>query len=270
MIANYHTHTKWCHHGVGEIEDYVRYAYEAGMEEIAITEHVPHKYNDNDYARMYLEEFEPYNAELDAVIEKYAGKIRVIKGMECEYYPEEMGWYQTLRDDYGYEIMLLGQHMSGPGYIRRDNFHAKPVSQIEAYVQEVQEGLATGMFDCFVHPDLILQDYNDNRWDDVCESVSHRLFEACQRFKIPVEINANGFRNGMRYPDSKVFKISKEYDLEYMINSDAHAPERLNDRYVFATHRFAEDLGIEVMERFDYKRRRADRLVLIEEEKKNG
>lgn len=264
MIANYHTHTKWCHHGVGEIEDYVRYAYEIGMEEIAITEHVPHKNNDHDYARMYFHEFEAYNAELDQIIEKYAGKIRVIKGMECEYYPEEMNWYETLRHNYGYELMLLGQHMSGPRP-RVDNFYAKPASQLECYVREVTEGLATGMFDCFVHPDLILQDYNDNRWDEISDRVCHKLFQACERYKIPVEINANGFRNRMRYPDIRAFEISKDYDLVYLVNSDAHKPERLNDRHVTRAFDFAEELGVKVLERFDFERRRLERLALIED-----
>ena len=33
MIANYHTHTRWCHHAQGEIEDYIREAIaRTGME----------------------------------------------------------------------------------------------------------------------------------------------------------------------------------------------------------------------------------------------
>ena len=43
MQANYHTHTRWCKHGTGEIEDYIEEAIRKGLTEIAITEHVPHK-----------------------------------------------------------------------------------------------------------------------------------------------------------------------------------------------------------------------------------
>jgi hypothetical protein len=32
MIANYHTHTRWCRHGTGEIEDYISEAFNKGLE----------------------------------------------------------------------------------------------------------------------------------------------------------------------------------------------------------------------------------------------
>ena len=45
MQANYHTHTRWCKHATGEIEDYIEAAIGAGLKELAITGHVPHKDN---------------------------------------------------------------------------------------------------------------------------------------------------------------------------------------------------------------------------------
>ena len=49
-----------------------------------------------------------------------------------------------------------------------------------------------------------------------------RIFAACERLEIPVEINANGFRDGRRYPDRQVWEASRDYRLTYLINSDAH------------------------------------------------
>lgn len=63
MIANYHTHTRWCRHATGEIEDYIREAVRKGLRAVAITEHVPHSQN-FDPRRMQWEEFSAYNAEL--------------------------------------------------------------------------------------------------------------------------------------------------------------------------------------------------------------
>lgn len=70
MIANYHTHTRWCRHATGEIEDYIQEAVRKGLRAVAITEHVPHSQN-FDPRRMQWEEFPAYNAELDRLIEKY-------------------------------------------------------------------------------------------------------------------------------------------------------------------------------------------------------
>ena len=45
MKANYHTHTRWCRHGSGEIEDFVREAIKKGLDTLAVTEHVPYRSN---------------------------------------------------------------------------------------------------------------------------------------------------------------------------------------------------------------------------------
>lgn len=72
MIANYHTHTRWCRHATGEIEDYIQEAVRKGLRAVAITEHVPHSQN-FDPRRMQWEEFPAYNAELDRLIEQISG-----------------------------------------------------------------------------------------------------------------------------------------------------------------------------------------------------
>ena len=114
MRANYHTHTRWCKHGSGEIEDYVETAIRGGLEVLAITEHVPYRDN-RDYYRLQWEEFPDFDRALNEVIRKYQGQIRVIKGLECEYYPELLDDYRMLRDVYGYKLLILGQHKSGSG-----------------------------------------------------------------------------------------------------------------------------------------------------------
>ena len=112
MIANYHTHTKWCNHAKGEAEDYIREAIRLGLKEIAITDHVPHIDN-SDTARMRWEEFEAYNQLLDKTIEQYKDQITIYKGFECEYEPDALGFYKTLINKYDYTVMVLGQHSCG-------------------------------------------------------------------------------------------------------------------------------------------------------------
>lgn len=243
MIANYHTHTKWCNHGIGEIEDYIKAAIKAGLKEIAITEHVPHRDN-IDLQRMRWEEFGTYNRELDEKIEKYKDKIKVIKGFECEYYPEALEAYKLFRDIYHYEIFVLGQHRSIDK--QTDNFGVKGKEELYTYANEVCEALETGMFTFIAHPDLALEGYNEGKWDEHCEEAMRQIYAACERLNIPVEINANGVRGKKRYPDKNALKLSKEYKLTYLINADAHRPEYVYDDAVRAAEELAKELDITV------------------------
>ena len=74
-----------------------------------------------------------------------------------------------------------------------------------------------------------------------------QIFQACEELKIPVEINGNGMRYQRCYPSEPAFLLSKEYDLQYIINSDAHAPEKLYDEGVRKAETFAEKLGLDIM-----------------------
>ena len=111
MKANYHTHSRWCRHAVGEIEEYLEEAIRCGFHEIAMTEHVPHKNTEDSW--IPWEQFPDYDRALNRAIQKYQGKIHVIKGFECEYYPDEMDDYRRFQEEYGYELLIMGQHRCG-------------------------------------------------------------------------------------------------------------------------------------------------------------
>lgn len=247
QVANYHTHTRWCKHAVGEIDDYIETAIAAGLKELAITEHVPHEDN-HDPRRLQWEEFPAYDAALNDAITKYEGKIKIYKGWECEFYKTSLEAYDQFAKDYGYELFVLGQHRSGANR-EIDHFASKGKREIQIYADEVCEALETRRFHFLAHPDLYMVGYSE--WDDYARGVANQIFEVCQALDIPVEINANGLRDGREYPDRRVFELSKRYDLRYLINTDAHDPAHMVGRPVELAEAFAKDLGIKVMPYFD-------------------
>ncbi len=244
MQANYHTHTRWCKHATGEIEDYIEAAIGAGLKELAITEHVPHKDN-LDPRRIQWEEFDAYNQALEAAIHKYHADIRVIKGFECEYYPESLDAYCMFKERYGYKLLILGQHRSGKNR-EYDNFAVKSVKEMQIYADEVCAGLETGLFTFLAHPELALQGY-PHVWDKECERVMRQIYTVCESKNIPVEINANGFWDHRAYPSRDALILSKDYKLRYLINSDAHRPDYLCGEPVAAVERFAKELELPIM-----------------------
>lgn len=245
--ANYHSHTVWCKHGVGEIEDYIEKAIAHGLTEMAITEHVPHEDN-HDPRRLQWEEFPAYDAALNKAIASYQDQITIYKGWECEFYPSSMAAYEMFEKDYGYELFVLGQHRSGANR-EIDHFAPKGKKAIQLYADEVCQALETGRFHFLAHPDLFLVGYD--AWDDHAIGVMSQIFDTCQRLDIPVEINANGLRDKRQYPDRRSWELSKRYDLRYLINSDAHDPDHLVGKPIEEAETFAADLGIEVLTYFD-------------------
>lgn len=244
MIANYHTHTKWCNHAKGEAEDYIREAIRLGLKEIAITDHVPHIDN-SDSARMRWEEFEAYNQLLDKTIEKYKHQITIYKGFECEYEPDALDFYKTLINKYDYTVMVLGQHSCGKNrkYNVFDNMNEEGLI---IYAETVCTALRSGMFSYLAHPDVILYSYP--QWDSHCEQAMRKIFQVCEELKIPIEINGLGYHSNRPYPNWEMLKLSKEYKLNYLINSDAHRPEHIYPSKIRELEEKAEAFGLHVLQ----------------------
>lgn len=239
---NYHIHTKWCNHAIGEIADYIEKAIEFGYKEIAITDHMP---IDNGFYRAISEaQFESFNTELDVCIEKYKHKIKIIKGLECEYYPAYASFYKKLQD-LGYDMLLLSEHNSQD--LSVDYFSDLTEKDITLYGEEVCEGLNTGSFKILAHPDLFL-----NRRDKIGEveiSVLNKIFKCCAENKVMVEINITPFRQRSRkYSRIEAFEIAKSYEVTFVIGLDAHEPSVLDpkDRTVIEAMGMARRLGLKM------------------------
>jgi HisJ family histidinol phosphate phosphatase len=217
MIANYHTHTRWCRHGSGEIEAYIRAGIEGGLRELAFTEHVPLP-GDPDTRRIRCDELDAFDRELNDLIAKYASAIRIRKGLECEYYPQLLGLYEDLRDRLGYEILILGQHTSTDR--RMDYFNISRPEDMDRYADEVCQGLETGLFSFLAHPDVPIHGYLNP--DRPFLDAMGRIFRLCEERDIPVELNANGLSRRRGYPCRAVWELARSYKLRVLVCADAH------------------------------------------------
>lgn len=241
MIANYHTHSRWCRHGKGELEDFVQEAIHHGLKEIAFTEHVPHR---EGFSWLPWEEFPMYDHALNEVKERFKDQIQVIKGFECEYYPEDCDVYRMFIEAYGYEMLILGHHNYGAAH-DHSVFRTKPEEDLFIYAEEVCAGLESGLFRFVAHPDCVLEKYTGG-WDDAAEQAMRMVFAQCEKLDIPVEINCGGIRSHRAYPSEDAFRLSGEYKLRYLIGSDAHRPQDLNDYAVQAAEDMATRLNLTV------------------------
>jgi histidinol-phosphatase (PHP family) len=82
-----HVHTRLCHHAMGEMEDYVRAAVERGLSEIVFLEHLEVGIRYRQVNWLTEEDFDYYQAEGERLQALYAGRIRIVLGVEAGYNP---------------------------------------------------------------------------------------------------------------------------------------------------------------------------------------
>lgn len=260
MRTNYHTHNYRCIHAEGTVEDYVIKAIEAGLDEIGISDHMPHPgWNLDNENRMAYDELQNYFNEIDEAIKKYGDKISIKKAIECEYFPEFEWLYEELKNKYEVDYLILGVHFFpyNGEYVYICDLDITP-EILRQYVDYVIKSMESGHFIYLAHPDLWGRKYLN--WDEHAERESRRILEKAKELNLPIEINVNGLRKkklkynkGIRhqYPHEDFWSLAKEYDVNVIIGIDAHYPDEMND--LDMGKNFAKEIGIKTIECLNFK-----------------
>ena len=223
MIYNYHTHTVRCRHAKGSDEDYIRRAMEAGIKYLGFSDHAPFVFPDGyeNLYRVQMCDAESYVRELNILREKYKNDIQISIGFEMEYYPRYFDEMLKIARNMGAEYLVLGQHFilsehpNGVGSIGPTDSE----EHLRIYVDEVIEGMKTGVFSYVAHPDLVCFTGDDK----IYSSEISRLCLASKELDIPLEINLAGVRCNKFYPNEKFWKIVGDMGSPVTIGYDAHS-----------------------------------------------
>ena len=252
MKTNYHTHSQRCRHAQGTEEDYVRCALDAGVSILGFSEHAP--FPDHDYGyRMPYEELADHFSEVDRLAGKYASAITILKGLEIEYLPKYLPYYERLLQEDHLDYLLLGEHFFP--IPDREYLFVADATDTEAYLwyaRAIDEALKTGLFRMLAHPDLFAM--NKLPWDKNCDATSDRIIESAVRYGVILELNANGFRRGIHeypegprlmYPHIKFWQKVVGSGARVIIGSDAHEPCQVWDACMPKAYDMLKGLGIE-------------------------
>lgn len=252
MKANYHTHSHYCGHGNGTIEDYIKSAISNNLIALGFSEHAPFP-GDPFGMRMDFNTLSLYVEELKTLREKYQSKLQLHIGLEIEYLEAYAAYYPILFSDYGIEYLIMGQHFfMGPDkkcYNLYDN--SFPSCYLISHVQNMVKGMETGYFKYIAHPDLMfIRNYG---MDENCKKAISILVTECEKKHFALELNANGFRRGktqyldsLRYPypvDTFWREVAKT-DIPVFIGSDCHAPSIVCDSHTDYALEYASKLGL--------------------------
>ncbi len=223
MLFNYHTHTVRCHHAVGSEREYIEAAIKRGIKVLGFSDHAPFNFPDGfvSKCRMDFGEIEGYFDTVRALAKEYEGRIRILCGLEMEYYPSLHSEQMKTLEKYCPDYLLLGQHYLGEEKEGRSAPTRKSDEEFNEYVEQVLRGLETGDFLYLAHPDMIGYNFTES----VMENGFTRLCEGARDMNIPLEINLLGIRTGRHYPDARFFEIAKKVGNKILLGSDAHSPE---------------------------------------------
>ena len=228
LKANYHTHTVRCHHPEGTEREYIEQAIRRKLQVLGFSDHSPQVFDDYvSGCRMLPEQLEDYVMTLRALREEYAGQIEILIGLEAEYYPMYFDRLMDLIRPFQLDYLIMGQHFLG-----NESDGALPCSRatedegwLERYVKQTTEGLETGMFSCFAHPDIL----NYTGDPKIYRKWYEKLCVRAKELGVPMEMNMLGFVTNRHYPNAQFFRIVREVGNDVILGCDAHAPHRVAD-----------------------------------------
>jgi len=228
--VNYHSHTVRCQHATGTEEEYVLQAIDLGLEVLGFSDHTPWPYT-NGYVsdmRMPIHMLPGYLETIEDLKKKYAGRIRILTGLECEYFPAYMGWLSDLKAEH-LDFIIMGNHFDTDDSqgVRYYGSSKRP-DQIRSYADAVIAGMETGLYSYIAHPDLFGRLYEKVDADYI--AASRDICAAAKQLNIPLEYNLLGLnvyaqdraRGGQGYPCEAFWEIAADTGCLSIIGFDAH------------------------------------------------
>jgi histidinol-phosphatase (PHP family) len=261
-LLDYHIHSKLCGHGVGELEEYVRYAIQSGLPEMGFSEHIymywlrPEE-RDPELA-MLQDSFEPYVREVQRLQGAFP-EINLRLGLEADYIVGHEAELRAVLETHAWDYVIGSVHFVDnwgiddaryvAGYDRWD------IDELYAYYfDHVCRAAETGYFQVMGHMDLVKKfGHRPTRpLTELYRSSAKRLKAA----DVCIEVNTSGLRKpvGEIYPHPDVLKACFDAGVPVTLGSDAHQPDYVGDAALKAAA-LLRDVGYTHIERFEGRKR---------------
>lgn len=220
ITGDYHTHTVYSRvgpylHGKGTIIQNAAAAALKGLREVAVTDHGP-----SDFYGLDLKNIPQMRKDIAEAMKRFP-RIKVKLGVEADIVDTPNGLDVAKEDFALFDFVNAGYHyVPNCNMIRNWLAFRLPCSErVKARLREqnterIIRALKSNDIYILTHP-------GDKAYID-----TRAVAGACEETGTLVEINARH-----RHPDREELKIFAEYDVRFVISSDAHRPEKVG-RYV--------------------------------------
>ena len=233
-----HMHTVWSD-GTNTAEEMVQEAIRKGLETVGISDH-----SSGDPCGMTLEQSADYRAEIARLKEKYAGQIRVLCGLERDYFTDDFADYDYTIGSVHWLAMPDGHHVpidymaeklrEGADRYFGGDFYALA----EAYYAMMAKVVEVTKCDIIGHFDLITKfieqdpafDTNHPRYIKAWQKAADELLKTGKPFEVNTGAISRGYRTAP-YPAKEIRDYIREHGGKLIMSSDAHAKENIAFRF---------------------------------------
>lgn len=232
-----HTHTVYSD-GKNTPEEMIQTAISLGLDAIGFSEH---SWVDFDpHPDMPLDKYAAYQEEIAALKEKYAGKIRVLCGVEQDYYAEAStaGFDYTIGS--AHYVLKNGNYIGvddTPEILRRgidEEFGGDVYALTDAYWENVSHIVEKTGCDIIGHLDLIRKfnkngeffDEQNPRYIQAAKKAIDALLKTGKVFEINTGAISRGWQD-TPYPAPNLMEYIREHGGKFILSSDSHSTQTL-------------------------------------------
>lgn len=241
LVDDYYTGR--CPYTVERVEEYVKAAEAAGVDEIGVSDHCHRfveftplfepiykgsKSGDPEVAWLRDNLYEPLDRYVEALVLAQQRGLPVKIGLEVDWFP---GAEDALRDilaPYPWDYVLGSVHFLGDWPIDVSADYGWPDADVEEvytrYFNELAAAAASGLYDVLAHPDLVKK--FGYRAEEVLP-LYELAVDAAAQADVALEISTAGLRYpvGQMYPAKEMLDLAAARGLAITFGSDAHSPD---------------------------------------------
>ncbi len=244
MKVNYHTHSHFCD-GKKDPASYVKEAIKRGFSSVGFTSHAPLR-EDNDWT-MSSANLNEYLETIDSLKDEFSGIIKIHKGMEIDYFPDEnrFDFFKKCKLDFSigsvhllyvkkYDRYFSVDESPEEFEITMNDIFGSIEEFTKTYYSNLRDMIIQGGFDILGHIDLIKKFNKDFKYFTekepwYIEEVIKTL-DILESRDIIVEVNTGAISRGVQdvpYPSSWILKECFKRDIKVCLNSDVHHPDNI-------------------------------------------
>lgn len=234
-LRDYHVHTTFSD-GENSPEEMVRSALSMGMTELGFSDHSPMAWPED----WCMSDPAGYRREIARLKEVYGGRIRILCGIEMDYYSPEDG------SRYDYRIGSVHFLRAGNDYVPVDesrqtlqeaavrHFGGDVYALLEAYYATVAHVVEQTGADVIGHFDLVTK-FNEHgelfdpahpRYQAAWQAAADRLLKTGKPFELNTGAMSRGYRS-QPYPAGDIRAYLKARGGRILLSSDSHRADTL-------------------------------------------